>query len=72
MAGAGKRKVEIGFDGGQVLPARLTEEALKELRAAVDAGAGWLDLDTEEGTIALDLARVLFIRIAAADQRVGF
>lgn len=69
---AAKIKAEIGFDGGQVLPARLEEAALKELRAALDAGSGWLDLDTEDGTIALDLARVVFVRIAAADQRVGF
>lgn len=69
---ASRLKVEIGFDGGQVLPARLSEEALKQLRAAVDTGAGWLDLETEEETIALDLARILFIRIAASAQRVGF
>lgn len=65
-------KVEIGFDGGQVLPARLSEDVLKQLRAALDTGAGWLDLETEDETIALDLARVLFIRIAASAQRVGF
>lgn len=69
---ASKLKVEIGFDGGQVLPARLSEESLKQLRAAVDTGAGWLDLETEEETIALDLARILFIRIDASEQRVGF
>lgn len=65
-------KVEIGFDGGQVLPARLTEQELKDLRAALDAGSGWLDLATEDGTIALDLSRVLFVRSASAEQRVGF
>lgn len=65
-------KIEIGFDGGQVIPARLNEQALKDLRAALDAGSGWLDLETEDSTIALDLARVLFVRIAAAEQRVGF
>lgn len=71
MAGQ-KMKVEIGFDGGQVLPARLEEEALKGLRAALDSGSGWLDLETDDGTIAMDLARVAFIRSAPADQRVGF
>lgn len=69
---AARLKVEIGFDGGQVVPARLTEEALKQLRAAVDTGAGWLDLETEDETIVLDLARILFIRIDASQQRVGF
>lgn len=65
-------RVEIGFDGGQVLPARLGEQQLRDLRAALDAGSGWLDLDTDDGTIALDLARVLFVRIESAEQRVGF
>lgn len=65
-------KVEIGFDGGQVLPARLSEQNLKELRTALDAGSGWLDLETDDGTIALDLSRVLFVRSASVEQRVGF
>ncbi len=66
-------KVEIGFEGGQVLPARLSEATLKELRLALDAGSGWLDLECDDdGTIAVDLARVAFLRIASSDQHIGF
>jgi len=65
------QRVEIGFEGGQVISTRLGEEDLKELRASLEQG-GWHDLHTEEGTIALYLGKVQFVRIESADHRVGF
>ncbi|MFA9400286.1 MAG: hypothetical protein ACERKT_04165 [Acidobacteriota bacterium] len=65
-------RVEIGFDGGQVLPVRLKDEELKELRGALGAGQGWHEVANEEGTLAVDLAKVIFVRISSSDQKVGF
>lgn len=65
------QRVEIGFEGGQVIQARLREEVLKELRSKLDSG-GWHDLDTEDGTIAMYLGKVSFVRAESAEHRVGF
>ena len=50
---ADAQRVEIGFEGGQVIQARLAEEDLKDLRAALEKG-GWHDLHTEDGVISQD------------------
>ena len=65
------QRVEIGFEGGQVISTRLGEEDLKDLRARLEQG-GWHDLHTEEGTIALYLGKVQFLRIESGEHRVGF
>ena len=65
------QRVEIGFEGGQVISARLAEDDLKDLRKQVEKG-GWHDLHTEDGVIALYLGKVSFLRIEAGDHRVGF
>jgi hypothetical protein len=65
------QRVEIGFEGGQVISARLAEDDLKNLRKQLEKG-GWHDLHTEDGVISLYLAKVLFLRIASNDHRVGF
>jgi hypothetical protein len=68
---ADAQRVEIGFEGGQVISTRLVEEDLKDLRSRLEQG-GWHDLHTEEGTIALYLGKVQFLRIESGEHRVGF
>ena len=68
---ADAQRVEIGFEGGQVVQARLAEADLKDLRAALEQG-GWHDLHTEDGVISLYLGKVAFLRVAGGDHRVGF
>ncbi len=65
-------KVEIGFGIGQVLSVKLDGDELAELRKAVEDGQGWLDLRTQEGTVALNLATVVFIRVDDAAHSIGF
>ena len=65
-------KVEIGFGIGQVLSVKLGEDELAELRKAVEAGKGWFDMQTQEGTVALNLATVVFIRVDDAAHSIGF
>lgn len=69
---AAMQRAEIGFSGGQVVSVRLAEKRLNELRKAIESGEGWYDLETDDGTIALDLAKVVFVRIAASAQTIGF
>ena len=65
-------RIEIGFDGGQVIATRLDAKQLADLRKAVEAGEGWHDLTTEDGDVALDLSQVVFMRGAAGEHRIGF
>ncbi len=65
------QRVEIGFEGGQVVSTRLGDQDLKDLRARLEQG-GWYDLHTEEGTIALYLGKVQFLRVESGEHRVGF
>jgi hypothetical protein len=65
------QRVEIGFEGGQVISARLAEGDLKDLRKQLEKG-GWHDLETEEGILSIYLGKVAFLRIDSGDHRVGF
>ena len=68
---AGTQKVEIGFEGGQVVAVRLGEDELKDLRKQVEKG-GWHDVETEDGVLALYVGKVAFLRIDSGEHRVGF
>ena len=65
-------KVEIGFGIGQVLSVKLTAAKLGELRKAVESGKGWFDLELAEGSVALNLATVVFIRHSDPAHSIGF
>jgi len=69
---ATSHRVEIGFDGGQVIPVRLNEDQLKELKSELDGGGRWQELSTDDGTLAIDLGKVIFIRIESNEQKIGF
>jgi hypothetical protein len=66
------QRVEIGFEGGQVISARLAEEDLKDLRKQLEKG-GWHDLHTEDGaSLAIYLGKVAFVRVIGGSGQVGF
>jgi hypothetical protein len=65
------RRVSVGFQGGQVLALRVTEEQLETLYRALGDG-GWHELETEEGPVRLDLAQVVYVRSEVNDRGVGF
>jgi len=68
---ADTQKVEIGFEGGQVVAVRLSEDELKDLRKQVEKG-GWHDVKTEDGVLALYVGKVAFLRIGSGAHKVGF
>lgn len=69
---AEQTKVEIGFGIGQVLSVKLAEGELADLRKAVEKADGWYDLKTAEGSVALNLATVVFLRVNDATHSIGF
>jgi hypothetical protein len=66
------KRIEVGFAGGQVMSARVTDDALQTLREAVERGHGWHDLEAEDGPVSLDTGQVVFVRTAAAAHTIGF
>lgn len=69
---AALNKVEIGFEGGQVVPVRLDEAQLDDLRKALAGTDGSHEITYEEGTLILDLGKVIFLRITSNATKVGF
>jgi hypothetical protein len=65
------RRVSVGFHGGQVLALRIGDEQLKALHKALGS-SGWHELETEDGPVRLDLAKVVYVRVEGDDSRVGF
>jgi hypothetical protein len=66
------RRVEVGFSGGQVISVRLDEKAYQDLRRAAQNGRDWYDVETTDGTIALNLGEVVFVKLESSEHRVGF
>jgi hypothetical protein len=68
---ADAQKVEIGFEGGQVVAVRLSEDELKDLRKQVEKG-GWHDVKTDDGVLSVYAGKVAFLRIDSGVHKVGF
>jgi hypothetical protein len=65
------RRISVGFQGGQVLAMRVSDEQLAALEKAL-GGGGWHELESEEGPVRLDLAQVVYVRSESDEQHVGF
>lgn len=65
------RRIEIGFEGGQVIALRLDEKELDNLRSALAEG-GWHRVATEEAEVDVDLGKVAFVKTAGDGAKVGF
>ena len=72
MADEKPQKISIGFEGGQVLSARVKPDELNKLRKALGQSDDWLDLTAEDGTVALHLKRVVYVLVDHEEHRVGF
>jgi hypothetical protein len=71
VEGEKPQKVSLGFDGGLVLSARVAPAELTRLRNSLGS-EGWHELTAEDGTVALDLRRVVYVLVDHEGHRVGF
>jgi hypothetical protein len=71
MADDKPQRISIGFIGGQVLAARVAPAELTKLRTALPS-ASWHDLTAEDGTVAVDLSKVVYVLVDHEEHRVGF
>jgi hypothetical protein len=64
-------RVEIGFEGGQVVAAKLDDDQVKALRKTIGK-EGTHEFESEGETVILDVSKVIFVRILADESRLGF
>ena len=68
------KRVDIGFQGGQVLAVRAESDSYEGMRKALadDASERWYDLKTEDSEVSLDLSQVVYVRLDTDEHRIGF
>ena len=65
--------IEIGFDGGQIMGARITSASADELEQALAArNDGALTLDAEDGRYTIPLGRIVYVKRFTREATVGF
>jgi hypothetical protein len=73
MADDGRIRIEVGFDGGQVLSLLVEEASAKALEEALEQGKdGSLTLEAEDGSYSVALRMVAYLKRFTRESRVGF
>ncbi|HEY2652476.1 MAG TPA: hypothetical protein VGI50_11170 [Solirubrobacteraceae bacterium] len=71
MADERPQKVSVGFIGSQVLTGRIAPAELAKLRDAL-GNESWRDVRFVDGTVALDLSKVVYVLVEDEEHQVGF
>ena len=68
------RRVDVGFQGGQVLALRLADDEHEKLKKALsdERATRWHDVTAADSQVAIDLSQVVYVRIDTEAQKVGF
>ena len=65
------QRISIGFQASAPLALRVSDEQLASLNGAL-GGEGWHEIEADDGSVKLNLAHVLWVRIERDEHRVGF
>ena len=66
-------RIEVGFDGGQIMSALVTPESADALERSLAAGSETsITLDAQDGRYVIRLDRIVYVKRFARDSRVGF
>jgi hypothetical protein len=66
-------RLELAFEGGQIVGALVAPAAAEELAKALGAGTpGTFELETEDGSYLLPLARIVYVKRFARETTIGF
>jgi hypothetical protein len=66
-------RIEIGFDGGQVMGAFVEIDAVDELERALGTGSdGAFAIESEDGRYSISLKRIVYVKRFTREARVGF
>ena len=67
------RRTAVGFQGGQVLSLRLSDEVLDSFRDTLQQGKErWLEVEASDGAVLVDIGQVVYLRVESDEQRIGF
>jgi hypothetical protein len=73
MASDERIVLEIGFDGGQIMGARVTGTSADEFeRALAGDGDGYVILDADDGRYTIAIRRVVYVKRLTRESRLGF
>ena len=66
-------RIEIGFDGGQVMGAFVEVGAVDELEGSLGQGGdGAFAIEAEDGRYTISLRRIVYVKRFTREARVGF
>lgn len=65
-------RIEVGFDGGQVMSAFVETESADALEKALESGVGTFQIESENGRYSVALARIVYVKRFSREGRVGF
>jgi hypothetical protein len=67
-------RVEIGFDGGQVMSAHVQTSVADELEQSLNGGgsSGTVQIEAEDGRYTIPLTRIVYVKRYSREGRVGF
>ena len=66
-------RIEIGFDGGQVMSAYVQTSVADELvRSLNGATGGTAQIEAEDGQYTISLAKIVWVKRFSREGRVGF
>jgi hypothetical protein len=68
---AEESRVEIGFDGGLIISAKLPESEWAKLEAAL-SGGGKVSFEAEDTSYSVDVSKICYVRRETHVGRVGF
>ena len=68
------KRIDIGFQGGQMIAVRAAGDAMDKLVQALEDGAAarWHTLETQDSAVLLDLSQVVYVQREGGDHKVGF
>ena len=68
----GHVRLEIAFEGGQIVAGNVSGETADGLRAALAGDEPVFDLETEDGTYVIALRKVVYVRRTDREMHIGF
>jgi hypothetical protein len=73
LADADLIRIELAFDGGQIIAANVTSETADTLERAIAATSqSTIQLDTDDGRLSVAVPRLVYVKRYARDSKVGF
>ena len=73
MSSNAVRRTALGFQGGQVLSLRLSEEVLTSLRTTLREGKErWVEVEAADGAVLIDVGQVVYLRVESDEHGIGF